>query len=182
MLQKLFLILAALSVLIMRPSAVLPSPSIGQSGPELSLVLKAPDRLSLSASRSQEELSSITVVIENKSSATLRLWSETCSWGYQNLSFEIADSNGKVFHVTRSERGWEKNFPQWDNVAPGASISKSVNLLDGQWRGLPSLQPGAHEAVRLQAFYKSSSSYESTANTIWVGSIVSDTSKVNIMF
>src|SRR3954470_12347583 len=40
-------------------------------------------------------LPQVTVVLKNVGSSPLRLWKDTCSWGYQNLSFEITDGDGR---------------------------------------------------------------------------------------
>ena len=123
----------------------------------------------------------LTVVIRNTSSASVRLWKDSCSFGYRTLSFEITDRDGKRFVATRVERTWEKDFPAWDTLAPGASMTTDVSVTAKDWQGLPHLQPGERRAVRMHAVYRSAPGYEAQLNSVWVGSVASEDIDVTLL-
>jgi hypothetical protein len=110
----------------------------------------------------------LTVVLTNKDPHTLRLWNDSCSWGYRNLSFELTDA-GRTITVTRAERGWEKNVPAWDDLPSGGSVSTDVTLSSVEWRGLPVLKHGEQRMVRIRAIYRSEAGFDATTNHVWVG-------------
>jgi hypothetical protein len=122
----------------------------------------------------------LTVVFRNVGTAPLRLWKDTCSWGYRNLSFEMSDAGGRRFTVSRVEVPWEKNVPTWDTLAPGASVSRDVTLNHGDWQGLPPLAPGEARRVSLRAVYRSSPDEQSRRHGIWVGSAQSEDLEVTL--
>jgi hypothetical protein len=123
----------------------------------------------------------MTVVIRNTSSASVRLWKDSCSFGYRTLSFEITDSAGKHFVATRVERTWEKDFPAWDTLAPGASMTTDVSVTAKDWQGLPHLKPGERRPVRMHAVYHSAQGYEAQLNSVWVGSVASEDIDVTLL-
>jgi hypothetical protein len=111
----------------------------------------------------------LTVALTNRDSHTLRLWKDSCGWGYQNLSFELIDAAGRSITITRAERGWEKNIPAWNDLPSGASLSTDVTLSAVEWRGLPLLKRGEQRAVRIRAIYQSEAGFDATAHDVWVG-------------
>jgi hypothetical protein len=124
----------------------------------------SPPLISLAARSPQ-----VTVVLTNKGQHTLRLWKDSCSWGYQNLSFELTDSAGLSITITRPERGWEKNVPAWNDLPSGGSLSIDVTLSAPEWRGLPALKHGEEQAVRLRAIYQTEAGFDATTHHVWVG-------------
>lgn len=122
----------------------------------------------------------VTVVFRNVGTQPLRLWKDTCSWGYRNLSFEMFDAGGRRFTLTRVEVAWEKNVPTWDTLAPGASVSRDITLNPADWEGLPPLAPGESRHVSVRAVYRSPLTDQSTRHGIWVGSAVSEDLEVTI--
>ena len=116
----------------------------------------------------------LTAVFRNVGPETIRLWKDTCSWGYRNLSFEITQQDGQRFVVTRVERGWEKNVPAWHTLPAGTHLSSDITLNTRDWQGLPRLATGERRPVAVRALYKSGADYESKLNGVWVGSIVSE--------
>ena len=110
----------------------------------------------------------LTVVLTNKDPHTLRLWKDSCSWGYRNLSFELIEA-GRRITVTRAERGFEKNVPAWDDLPSGGSLSTDVTLSAVEWRGLPVLKHGEQRMVRIRAIYQSEAGFDATTHHVWVG-------------
>jgi hypothetical protein len=123
----------------------------------------------------------LSVVIKNTSSASVRLWKDSCSFGYRTLSLDITDKAGKHFVVTRVERIWEKDFPAWDTLAPGATMSTELSITSKDWQGLPSLKAGERRAVRMHAVYHSAPEYQAQLNSVWVGSVASDDIDVTLL-
>jgi hypothetical protein len=122
----------------------------------------------------------LAVVFRNAGPKTIRLWKDTCSWGYRNLSFEITQQDGQRFLVTRVQRGWEKNVPAWHTLPPGTGLSSDITLNTRDWQGLPQLRPGERRAVAMRAVYKSVADYESRLNGVWDGSIMSEEIRVTL--
>jgi hypothetical protein len=111
----------------------------------------------------------LTVVLTNKDPHTLRLWKDSCSWGYRNLSFELIDAAGRSITVTRAERGWEKNVPAWNDLPSGGSLSTDVTLSAAEWRGLPALKHDEQRIVRMRAIYQSEAGFDAMTHYVWVG-------------
>src|SRR5262249_20627942 len=123
----------------------------------------------------------LTVVVTNAGSESLRLWKDSCSFGYRTLSFEVTDKSGKHSVVTRVERIWEKDFPAWDTLAPGATMTTDVSLTEKDWQGLPHLRPGERRAVTMHAVYRSAPGYQARLNNVWVGSVASQDIDVTLL-
>jgi len=111
----------------------------------------------------------LTVVLTNRGEQTLRLWKDGCSWGYQNLSFELTDAAGRSIKVTRAERGFEKNVPTWNDLRSGGDLSMDVTLSAPEWRNLPALKHGERQAVRIRAVYRSEPGFDATTHHVWIG-------------
>ncbi len=77
------------------------------------------------------------VVMTNTLKEPTWLLAETCSWGYEMLSFEIMDPAMHLYKVTPKRRGWDKNVPTPILVKPGKSTFRTVSLGNGTWVGLP---------------------------------------------
>ena len=123
----------------------------------------------------------LSVVIRNTGSESVRVWKDSYSFGYRNLSFELTDPAGKRFAVTRVDRIWEKDFPAWDTLAPGASMTIDVSFTAKDWQGLPRLEPGERRTVRVHALYRSAAGYEAKLNSVWVGSVASQDIDVTLI-
>ena len=68
------------------------------------------------------------VVVINTSDKPLRLWETWNSWGYYNLRFEVADSEGKILYtIKKKSRFWTRNFASWFELAVGEPfVARSV--------------------------------------------------------
>src|SRR5689334_5393430 len=59
------------------------------------------------------------VILTNRSHQPQRIWTEGCSWGYYALSFELTDSAGKTWTVTKPlGKPWTINRPTFVIVEP----------------------------------------------------------------
>jgi len=114
-----------------------------------------------------------SVVLTNIGKDTIRLWRESCSWGYFNLSFEVQYPGGKQVLVTRKQRVWEKNYPDWMIIPPGDHLVIEVTFDPNIWQNSPLPAPGQQQTVSLRAVYESADSKEAKANKVWSGRAVS---------
>jgi len=114
-----------------------------------------------------------TVVVTNVGKDTIRLWRESCSWGYSNLSFEAQDEDGTQVMVAKKQREWEKNYPDWMVIPPGDHLVFEVTFDPATWGHAPLPKPGQQRTVSLRAVYESADSKEAKANKVWSGKVVS---------
>jgi hypothetical protein len=164
-----FAALTAISMVTSNPgasAAVAASPSLDISLAAPRSSDESPPLIALTAGSPQ-----ISVVFTNKGEGSVRLWSDSCSWGYESLSFELTDSKGRISRVTRAELVWDKNVPAWDELASGASRATDVTLSAAAWRGLPKVKPGERRAVRIRAIYHVEPDSDATAHHVWVGAV-----------
>jgi len=113
------------------------------------------------------------VVLTNVGKSPVRVWRETCSWGYSNLSFEVQDQDGSLVTVTRRQRPWEKNFQDWMVLPPGDHLVFDVTFDATTWQHAPLPEPGRQRTVGLRAVYESADGKEARANKVWSGKVVS---------
>jgi hypothetical protein len=132
-----------------------------------------PSTITLTLIAHEQASPQLAVVLTNTSSKPIRVWSDTCSWGYRNLSFKMTDPSGRLFVVEKVERGWEKNVPVWDTLAPGASKTTEVTFNQSEWKGLPAPRGKEPSELRVRALYQSAASYPQRMNAIWVGLVES---------
>jgi hypothetical protein len=110
----------------------------------------APDEKTISAQ-------SFPVVVTNDSAQPLNVWREWCSWGYQNVSFKLIDSDGVQAIIHRPTTSWNANFPMPALLLPGEHHVRLVNLFDGSWlEGDARVDPkrwAGRRKLRLQAVF-----------------------------
>ena len=58
------------------------------------------------------------VVLTNSSSEPQAVWEHWNSWGYQTVSFELTNVDGKKFHVSRRPGIFTVNFPSTFVISP----------------------------------------------------------------
>ncbi|MBL8313566.1 MAG: hypothetical protein JNK55_07440 [Rubrivivax sp.] len=113
------------------------------------------------------------VALSNVGDQPVRVWRDSCSWGHENLSFELRDDGGAVTTVRRRPITWEKNFPDWAMLAPGERLLFDVTLEPSGWLNLPALKPGEWRSVTLRAIYRSVSDRQAQLHRVWAGKVVS---------
>jgi hypothetical protein len=114
-----------------------------------------------------------SVILTNVSQAPIRLWQDWCSWGYFNLSFEIADQNGNHVTISRKMKEWEKNFPDWMTIAAGDQMVIDVAFDPAIWRNLPASESGERRTISLRAVYESAKGRDAQEHRVWTGKIAS---------
>lgn len=114
-----------------------------------------------------------SVAIFNGTKKDVKVLNDQCSWGYDSLSFEIKDTAGKTYKVTRIEKKWDRNFPVSDSIGVlGAKIRK-IDFGDKTWQGMPSAVGGRLDGWKLRVNLKVEASPLLTKDEFWTGSLQS---------
>ncbi|MCP5424539.1 MAG: hypothetical protein H6970_05670 [Gammaproteobacteria bacterium] len=113
------------------------------------------------------------VILSNHSDTVLHLWREWCSWGHYNLSFEITDEQGKTWIVSKQDKNWTKNFPDFLELSPAESLVFDVNFNPKIWKDSPISGASGSKKVVMRAIYRVEASDESKKAGVWTGEIAS---------
>ena len=95
------------------------------------------------------------VIITNISGKPQRIAQESCSEGYDALSFEWTDESGKTQKAEKLGLNWYKNVLAWWTLQPGESLVINVFYTDTTtWTGFP--RPPAHKSqtVTMRAVFE----------------------------
>ena len=109
------------------------------------------------------------VVLTNISAAPIKLWKDSCSWGYANLWFESVDQAGKIVQIKKRPKGWNKNFPEWVTLAPGEHWVLEVKLDDKTWQNWPLATPA--KTINLTAVFESVHTEQAQAHGVSRGKV-----------
>lgn len=145
---------------------------------------KAPIALSIAipvhhGQRSLNEYNQFHVLVTNVSDKPVRLWTDRYSWGYDSLSFELLQGDGKVTPIIKKPRGWDKNFPDWLELQPGESYVLNVEFYSARgqaiWENVPSAAEQANKPmlVKLRAVYEIRPDEQSQKLGVWTGKVES---------
>ncbi len=115
------------------------------------------------------------VIVKNTGRTSIRLWQDSCSLGYSNLSFLLHLDDGSKIPVTKRDIGWEKNPPCWKAIGPGKELAFDVILDPAIWQNVPISRPGQSERLSIQAVYESKMTLAAKKYTVWSGKISSPT-------
>jgi hypothetical protein len=113
------------------------------------------------------------VVFTNNSDKLIRLWKEWCSWGSDNLSFEVTDEKGRSVEVTNPRDTWNKNFPDWEVIPPGGQQVREINFDMPTWHNSPMPEAGMSRSVRMRAIYDIPAEPLTKKLGIWTGHVSS---------
>lgn len=113
------------------------------------------------------------VVIANVSKDPIRVWKEWCSWGYEALTFEALDVEGRPLAITKLPGEWDKNYPDPFEVVPGGQMVIDVSLAPSTWQNSPLAGASGKADLRLKAVYEIRPDKESERMRVWTGRAVS---------
>jgi hypothetical protein len=113
------------------------------------------------------------VIVTNTSDKPVRLWAESCSWGYRNLSFAVTDETGTTTTVAKIPIDWTVNPPVWSIVTPGDHMVFEVAFDQATWRGVPLPMSRGSRVVKMKAVYSVATDEYSKRYGIWSGQISS---------
>jgi hypothetical protein len=120
------------------------------------------------------------VVVTNVGTSSIRLWKESCSWGYANLSFETKLADGKVQKISKMPRAWDKNVPDWTTLLPGDHLVLEVNFDASVWQNTPLPVAGQQRTLDLKATFEIAEDPQSKQKHVWTGKVSSAESKYTI--
>jgi hypothetical protein len=111
------------------------------------------------------------VLFHNPSDKPLNLFDEKYSWGYFGLSFIVTYPDGRVEHVKKKMRGWDKNAPVSWTIGPKGYYVFDVLLDPNIWTKSVLMEKSGVEGrkCRLQAVYSIEPSPESVNKAQWGG-------------
>jgi hypothetical protein len=121
-----------------------------------------------------EPASHFHVVIANVSKDPIRVWKEWCSWGYEALSFEALDVDGRSLVISKIPGEWNKNYPDPFEIAPGGPMVVDVSLDPSTWQNSPLAGASGKADLRLKAVYEIRPDRDSERMKVWTGRAVSE--------
>ncbi len=110
-----------------------------------------------------------TVVVTNTSAKPVRVWRDWCSWGYFNLSLGFEDGDAERV-VEKEQRGWNKNYPDAAELAPGESILFPVTLTNEVWKDL-GLKDRVGRKVKMRVRYCVPPDDDAVKLGVWAGTL-----------
>ena len=119
------------------------------------------------------------VVVTNVSDKPVRLWREWCSWGYFNLTFKVTDGAGEEFVAKKTQHEWTKNYPDFQDLAPGESYVIDV-YPHRDWKDFPLPANGKEMKLKLAAVYEIHPDDQSKQSNVWTGRVESDPIDVTV--
>ncbi len=150
----------------------------GAATPELSVSLAVPTKDGDRVLLLHERGGHFHVLVSNVSDEPQRVWMDSCSWGYNALTFELADAAGKTWIVKKQPSEWSKNSPNWWTLAPGEPLVLDVHFADTNvWEGFP--RPvNASQVVSVRAIFEIKPDKFSDEYKVWTGRVSSDVKKL----
>jgi hypothetical protein len=109
------------------------------------------------------------VVIRNVTDRPLRLWREWCSWGYFNLSLAVELPGGKSVEVKKKARGWDKNYPDWEEIGPREVAVREIHYGGPEWENFPLEKAQDGLELKLQAVFAVDSDKDASTHGVWTG-------------
>ena len=77
------------------------------------------------------------VIIENISPKPQGHFDEWNSWGYNNLTLQWTDAQGRKGTVTKVPREWDQNGPTTTILQPGRALVRDISFDPKLWQGWP---------------------------------------------
>lgn len=119
----------------------------------------------------------LAVVVTNLSSKPVSVWRDWCSWGYFNITLEFCDETAaagpKYWVIAKAPRGWDKNFPDAAEVAPGGSMIFNVPLSESMLKDADSLQKYDGKKLKMRVHYSIAANKEAQEFNVWTGRVQS---------
>ena len=117
----------------------------------------------------------VPIVVTNTSPKPVRIWRDTCSWGYANLSLELKDSDAKADDpgrlLVKLRRDWLRNAPDAAELAPGESLVFMIKLSDDVWKDFDFFKSRVGKKVRMRVRYHNVEEARALEHKVWTGSL-----------
>jgi hypothetical protein len=97
------------------------------------------------------------VIVSNVSTNPVRLWEDWCSWGSDNVTFEIIMPNGAKTIVHKGAQIFGGNRPDYYVLLPGESSVRDIKLNESfggtkVWENVPKLEVG--QKIKMRAIFE----------------------------
>jgi hypothetical protein len=118
------------------------------------------------------------VVVSNLSDKPIKIWSETNSWGYYCLSFEMSDKSGRKWVAKKTPATFTRNIPSVLEVPSRGTYVIGVHFATPRlWEGFPTPVNGV-EPVTVRAVFEVLPTPQSEQLGAWTGRIMSESRDV----
>jgi hypothetical protein len=122
--------------------------------------------------------SSLHVIIENVSDKPQKLFEEWNSWGYDNLTLQWTDAQGKTGKVAKVPGFWTVNYPSTVVLQPGEAIVRDISFDPKLWKGWPSITEPMELKVKVS--YQPTGQPKVPEADGWVGTVTSNERAINV--
>ena len=96
------------------------------------------------------EKSKFKVSIFNGTKETIKVPVETCSWGYEMISFQLFSPAGRDYQITRKQKPWNKNVIAPVEIPSTGQVIRKIDFGDGTWQGFPTKIPGSGDGWKIK--------------------------------
>lgn len=119
------------------------------------------------------------VIITNTSKKPQRILSESCSWGYEALYFELTDANGKTWTVKKKPKDWYRNVLEYNTLPENENMVLDIYYKDTNiWEGFPLPKEfAAPEIITMRAIFEIKPGTVPKKYSVWTGRSVSKANK-----
>ena len=130
---------------------------------------KQPSAMKISLAISKAAPMALAIDFENSSDQAIHLWTDSNSWGWENLAIVVMRQGNPHFYRRTLNEGFTRNVPRFDVIEPGKSLGRVINLADGSW--ICSGQPLANlmKTDTIIALYAVPKSTEGSERNVWSG-------------
>ncbi len=157
--------LAAFRLEALDPSDAASQPDATTAG--ISIEIAAPEHFHKRIIALDEPL---PVVVTNTSKQPVRIWRDWCSWGYFQLSFEVKDDAGHTWTISRKEREFWKNYPDYWTLAPGEPLVLNVTLSSDIWETSGGkLADLRGKSLKVKAIFAAQADDRGREDSVWSG-------------
>lgn len=116
------------------------------------------------------------ILLKNISDKPQKIWAETCSWGYNNLSFELLVNDSNII-IKKVPISWYRNVPVYLILNPNEYTVFDIYITSNEWENFPKIN--SRTAARLKAIYEVKENEESEKFNVWTGRV--DSSALNVV-
>jgi hypothetical protein len=118
----------------------------------------------------------IVIEMRNTSSAPVRLWRESNTWGVARWRvMRIRDGNAVLFYQVPIH-GFTRNVPAFDEVSGESRVQRLLDLTEAAWRSTGSSDRSIRAGDLVIVFYDVPVTDEATRLGVWHGAIAASSS------
>lgn len=115
------------------------------------------------------------LILINTSEYPLKLWRDTCSWGYVNPILEMQgidpEKNHQWLILNKFDKYWARNIPDAALLAPGESMVLNLDLKEDIWKNFEFLATRVGKKVRMRVVYRNFVDEQTIKLKVWTGEL-----------